>query len=42
MPVPLLPHHWPKYRQEFGNLIIPMHFSQQEEVILAGFIKKKL
>src|SRR6266566_2537271 len=23
MPVPLLPHHWPKHPEELGNFIIP-------------------
>ena len=42
MPIPLFPHHWPKHPEELGNFIVPMHFPQQEEVILAGFIEKKL
>jgi hypothetical protein len=40
--VPLPPHLRPKHSEKCWNLLIPVQFSQEEEVTVLGFIEEKV
>ena len=42
VPVPVLPHQWPKRSQKCRNFVVPVQLSQQEEVIVPSLIEEKL